>query len=104
MALTEYNPESKQLPVLDLAGPEGNVFNLMGIAQNIAKKLDLDGKAIINEMKASDYNNAVYVFNREFGQFFDIRLPKGMTIDSLEESYEKTKANTEQSKKVKFNK
>ena len=55
--------------VIDLTGPDGNVFVLMGRAKQYAKQLDLDGDKIINEMMSSDYENAVKVFDDNFGDF-----------------------------------
>ena len=55
--------------VIDLTGPDGNVFVLMGYAIRFARQLDLDGKEIINEMKSSNYENAVEVFDNYFGSF-----------------------------------
>ena len=54
---------------IDLTGPEGNVFVLMGQALSLAKQLDRDGDAIVAEMKSGDYENAVAVFDREFGEY-----------------------------------
>ena len=58
--------------VIDLTGPEGNVFVLMGYAKQYAKQLDLDGDKIINEMTSSDYENAVKVFDNNFGSFITL--------------------------------
>lgn len=55
--------------VIDLTGPDGNVFVLMGYAIRYARQLDLDGEKIINEMQSSDYENAVQVFDNYFGSF-----------------------------------
>ena len=55
--------------VIDLTGPDGNVFVLMGREKQYAKQLDLDGDKIINEMMSSDYENAVKVFDNNFGSF-----------------------------------
>ena len=41
----------------------------MGRAKQYAKQLDLDGDKIINEMMSSDYENAVQVFDNNFGSF-----------------------------------
>tara|TARA_Y100001963_G_scaffold9980_1_gene12763 strand:+ start:425 stop:643 length:219 start_codon:yes stop_codon:yes gene_type:complete len=60
--------EQKEI-VIDLTGPDGNVFVLMGYAIRFARQLDLDGEKIINEMKSSDYENAVQVFDNYFGSF-----------------------------------
>ena len=58
--------------VIDLTGPEGNVFVLMGYAKQYAKQLDLDGDKIIKEMTSSDYENAVKVFDNNFGSFITL--------------------------------
>jgi len=54
---------------IDLTGPQGNVFFLIGTAKNLAKQLGLDGKAIQAEMMSGDYENAVNVFDKNFGHF-----------------------------------
>jgi hypothetical protein len=90
--------EQKEL-VIDLTGPDGNVFVLMGYARQLSRHVkDLyeeemhtnreqnrillelglaDTKAfpenladqVIAEMMSSDYENAVQVFDRYFGSF-----------------------------------
>jgi hypothetical protein len=90
--------EQKEL-VIDLTGPDGNVFVLMGYARQLSRHVkDLyeeemhtnreqnrillelglaDTKAfpenladqVIAEMTSSDYENAVQVFDRYFGSF-----------------------------------
>ena len=54
---------------IDLTGPQGNVFFLIGTANNLAKQLGLDGKAIQAQMMSGDYENAVNVFDSNFGDF-----------------------------------
>jgi hypothetical protein len=58
--------------VLDLTGPDGNAFALMGHAMNFGKqlgysKLAIDG--LIEEMKLGDYEHLVQTFDKYFGQF-----------------------------------
>jgi len=63
---------TKQAPkeiIIDLTGPDGNAFVLMGTAVNLAKQLGKDGKAIREEMMAGDYEHLLSVFDREFGHF-----------------------------------
>jgi hypothetical protein len=60
---------------IELAGPQGNAFYLMGLVENLGKKLGLNQEKrqeIITEMKSSDYNNLVYTFAKNFGQVVDI--------------------------------
>jgi len=52
---------------IDLTGPDGNAFVLMGYATRLARDLDKDADAILNEMKSGDYENLISVFDREFG-------------------------------------
>jgi hypothetical protein len=54
---------------IDLTGPQGNVFFLIGTARNLAKQLGLDSAAIQKEMMSGDYENAVNVFDKNFGSF-----------------------------------
>jgi hypothetical protein len=54
---------------IDLTGPDGNAFNLIGIAGNLAKQLDLDKKKIREEMMSGDYENLLKVFDKHFGEF-----------------------------------
>jgi hypothetical protein len=54
---------------IDLTGPNGNAFVLIGTAGNLAKQLGLDGKAIRTEMMAGNYENLINVFDKHFGNF-----------------------------------
>jgi hypothetical protein len=54
---------------IDLTGPQGNVFFLIGTARNLAKQLGLDSSSIQKEMMSGDYENAVNVFDKNFGSF-----------------------------------
>jgi hypothetical protein len=56
-------------PVIDLTGPQGNAFFLIGQAGQFARQLGLDGDMIINEMKSGNYENLVQVFDRYFGGY-----------------------------------
>ena len=55
--------------VIDLTGPDGNAFALMGFAVRFAKQLDLDATQIREEMMAGDYENLVAVFDKYFGDY-----------------------------------
>mgnify|MGYP003636984367 FL=1 len=54
---------------IDLTGPQGNAFYLMGTAKNLCKQLGYDSKPVIDDMKAGDYNNLISVFDKHFGDF-----------------------------------
>lgn len=55
--------------VIDLTGPDGNAFVLLGYARKLAKQLNLDADMICNEMRESDYENLISVFDKYFGDF-----------------------------------
>lgn len=62
--------KTKTGPVeIDLTGPDGNAFVLIGTASKLAKQLGLDGKAIQSEMMSGDYENLINVFDKHFGEF-----------------------------------
>ena len=54
---------------IDLTGPNGNAFYLLGTANNLAKQLGLDGKVIQSEMMKGDYEHLVNTFDKHFGDF-----------------------------------
>lgn len=55
--------------IIDLTGPEGNAFCLMGYARKLARQLGLDSDAIIGEMTKGDYEHLLQVFDRYFGDY-----------------------------------
>jgi hypothetical protein len=55
--------------IIDLTGPQGNAFFLLGTAQRLAKQLDLNGPAILTEMKSGDYEHLIEVFEQHFGEY-----------------------------------
>ena len=52
---------------IDISGPDGNAFALMGYARIFALQMGLDSKAIINDMMAGDYEHLLKVFENHFG-------------------------------------
>ena len=55
--------------IIDLTGPDGNAFALLGYAKNFSKQLSLDWDSIREEMTKGDYEELLKVFNRYFGSF-----------------------------------
>ena len=57
---------------IDLTGPEGNAYVLMGYAQSWGRQLGYSEhkiKCIIDEMRLTTYEGLLHTFDREFGQF-----------------------------------
>jgi hypothetical protein len=67
------NKQEKFGPIIiDLTGPDGNAFYLMGIAKRFGRQLGWNsGKCqdLVNEMMDGDYEHLLQVFDREFGTF-----------------------------------
>ena len=57
---------------IDLRGPDGNAYVLLGIADSLSKQLSMDAKKIQDEMTSGDYENLIKVFDREFGEYIDL--------------------------------
>lgn len=61
---------SKQYIEIDLNGPDGNAFALIGITMNVLKQLKRDipeRDKIRKEMMSGDYENLLQVMEREIG-------------------------------------
>ena len=61
-------------PLIDLSGPQGNAYYLMGLViktfrQSGAPEL---GESIVEEMKKGDYEHLVKTFDLYLGEHFDI--------------------------------
>ncbi len=54
---------------IDLTGPNGNAFYLLGTAGSLAKELGLNSKDIQAEMMCGDYEHLVNTFDKHFGHF-----------------------------------
>ena len=73
MAILKKDTYRKQ--VIDLTGPDGNAFYLLGIAMNLCKQIGISSKRtkeILDEMKSSDYENLIKVFDKYFGKLVDL--------------------------------
>ena len=72
MAILNKSKLKKQ--EIDLSGPKGNAYYLLGTAENLYKQMERgdEVEALMVEMKSGDYDNLVNVFDREFGEFVDL--------------------------------
>ena len=61
---------SKQ--IIDLSGPEGNAFFLMGTAKRLSKQLGMDPAPIIKDMMSGDYNHLIEVMETHFGEYVEL--------------------------------
>ena len=51
---------------INLDGPDGNAFVLLGTARSLARQLDMDEDAITKEMQSGDYMNLVKTMDKYF--------------------------------------
>lgn len=57
---------------IDLTGPEGNAYSLLGLARDLASQMEKDPEDVCNRMKSGDYENLIKVFDEEFGDFITL--------------------------------
>lgn len=74
---------------IDIRGPDGNAWALMGHASRYGKQLGLTKEeisAITTEMMAGDYQHLLEVFDENFGDYIDLVTNEGEDEDD-EDSY-----------------
>lgn len=67
--------------VVDLRGPEGNAYVLIGLAERLGKTLGFspdEREDIQNRLKSKDYNHLVHVMEHYFGHCVNFVLPETM--------------------------
>ena len=57
---------------IDLTGPEGNAFFLLGTARKWGNQMGLDTEELLEEMQSDDYENLIKVFDKNFGSICDL--------------------------------
>ena len=70
MAIKNKSDIKKQ--EIDLSGPHGNAFYILGQVKSLSKQLDLDANKIMAEMQSGDYENLIDVFDSYFGDYVDL--------------------------------
>lgn len=57
---------------IDLTGPDGNAYFLLGTAAKWGKQMGLDVEKVNEEMTSGDYENLIEVFDKYFGSICDL--------------------------------
>lgn len=60
---------------IDLSGPDGNAYALLRYAIDYGKQLHFPKEKInqiITDMKSSDYENLIQIFDKHFGHIVDL--------------------------------
>lgn len=61
--------------IIDLTGPEGNAFVLLGVANDLGKALQYSKEKLAQiqeEMTSGDYENLITVFDNYYGHLVDL--------------------------------
>lgn len=72
MAIRNRDDNEPGKSEIDLRGPQGNAWSLLGHARALAKSLGLDPKPITEDMRSGDYEHLLEVFDRHFGEYVDL--------------------------------
>ena len=72
MAIKSVKELKKGKRKIDLTGPDGNAYVLLGIASDYARKLKLNWEEIKGEMTSKDYGNLIRVFDKYFGDYVNL--------------------------------
>ena len=70
--ITKKENSRKGKVEIDLTGPDGNAFVLMGYASRLGKQLGFDKPkidSIIEDMKSSDYEHLLELMENNFGAY-----------------------------------
>ena len=70
MAIVSKDTTKKQ--VIDLTGPEGNAFSLLGTASKLCKQLGMYDTLVVDEMTSGDYEHLIKTFDTYFGDYIDL--------------------------------
>jgi len=62
--------ENKKVGIeIDLTGPDGNAFAILGLAKRLCREFDIPFKPLMDKMTSGDYENLIKVFDDKFGSF-----------------------------------
>jgi hypothetical protein len=72
--MTIRKKTNKERPLIDLSGPQGNAFYLMGVVKQTFRRSGASelGDEIVAEMMNGDYDHLVKTFDLYLGEHFDI--------------------------------
>ena len=69
--------------VIDLQGPNGNAFALMGHAVDLLRQLDRRDEvhAMRTDMMSGDYDNLIRIFEKNFGDYVTLVGKPGEVLE-----------------------
>ena len=66
MAIVNREDKPVQRMEIDLSGPQGNAFFLMGVARKLAQRLEYDRvqiECLTHDMRTGDYEELIQIFD-----------------------------------------
>ena len=69
MAILTKQPRKQ---VIDLTGPQGNAFYLLGLANKLCRQIGIDEALVLDDMKNGDYEHLITRFDKYFGNVIDL--------------------------------
>jgi len=64
--ITNKRPKKTKIEI-DLLGPDGNAFVLLGIAKDLCHKTGTEWEPVHKEMTSGNYENLINVLDKHFG-------------------------------------
>jgi hypothetical protein len=58
---------------INLSGPDGNAYVLLGYAKSTAKELGVNPTPILEDMMTGDYHHLLRVFESNFGTMYKLK-------------------------------
>jgi hypothetical protein len=75
MAIKPLSKLQRKKMQIDLTGPQGNAFVLLGLAERLGRQMGYTTRQIEliqDEMQLADYECLLHTFDREFGHIVDL--------------------------------
>jgi len=75
MTIINERPPSKSIRDIDLRGPEGNAWALMGITADLLRQMGRSKEninAVLEDMRSSDYEHLLKVMDAEVGMLVNL--------------------------------
>jgi len=70
MAIISKDTTRKQ--TVDLTGPQGNAFYLLGLASKLCKQMQVEDEIILQDMRMGGYEHLITTFDDYFGDLVDL--------------------------------
>jgi hypothetical protein len=72
MAIKDAKKLNRGKVMIDLRGPQGNAFVLLGTARRLCRQLGIEWEPINKDMTSGDYEHLIKVFDQHFGACVDL--------------------------------